>query len=291
MCKRPWRGRGARDATQLRVDRTTVNKTGTPDWGNVINGAPPGPVLRWQEGNDVTINPTDNLPKLIGFHWHGVILPNSMDGVPGLEIPGIRPGGTFTYRFPVVQSGAYWYHSHIAYQEQKGAYGALVIDPAGEPLAKDERDQVVLLSDWMDGSPLVVQNNLKHMSDYYNFDRRTLGTFVSDLKQSGLATTLKERACWADMRMDPSGIMQPTGALYTYPDERRDRRRQLDRAVPARRAGPAALRQRIGHDLLRHQHPRADHCWISRPGADGPCDPGRNPGPFSNSWGRAAELS
>ena len=200
----------------LRLDRVAINKSGTTDWANAINGGVPGPTMRWREGDVVTLNVTNNLPELTGLHWHGIILPNPMDGVPGLEFPGIQPGETFTYRFPVVQSGTYWYHSHLAYQEQKGAYGALIIDPAGTPRVQADRDYVVLLSDWMDGSPLIVHNNLKHMSDYYNFNRRTLGTFVSDVRQSGLAATVKERANWADMRMDPSGIMNPTGALYTY---------------------------------------------------------------------------
>ena len=200
----------------LVIDRAAVNKTGTADWGNTINGGVPGPVMRWQEGDVVTLNVTNRMPELTGLHWHGIILPNTMDGVPGLEFPGIKPGETFTYRFPVVQSGTYWYHSHMAYQEQKGAYGALVIDPAGTPRIQAERDYVVVLSDWMDGSPLVVHNNLKHMSDYYNFNRRTLGTFVGDVRQNGLGATVEERARWADMRMDPTGIMNPTGALYTY---------------------------------------------------------------------------
>ena len=200
----------------LVIDRAAVNKTGAADWGNTINGGVPGPVMRWREGDIVTLRVTNNMPELTGLHWHGIILPNTMDGVPGLEFPGIKPGETFTYRFPVVQSGTYWYHSHMAYQEQKGAYGALIIDPAGTPRVTADRDYVVVLSDWMDGSPLAVHNNLKHMSDYYNYHRRTLGTFVSDVEQSGLAATVKERASWADMRMDPSGIMNPTGALYTY---------------------------------------------------------------------------
>jgi len=173
-------------------------------------------VLNWREGDVVTINVTNNLPEMTGLHWHGIILPNDMDGVPGLEFPGIMPGETFTYRFPVVQSGTYWYHSHMGYQEQKGVYSALVIDPAGTPLIQADRDYVVVLSDWMDGSPLVVQNNLKHMSDYYNFNRRTLGTFISDVEQSGLKATVKERWNWADMRMDPSGLQEPTSTAFTY---------------------------------------------------------------------------
>ncbi|WP_428390777.1 copper resistance system multicopper oxidase [Lichenicoccus sp.] len=200
----------------LRLDRMTVNKTGTPSWANAINGGVPGPVLRWRQGDIVTLNVTNNLPEVTGVHWHGIILPNNMDGVPGLEFPGIQPGETFTYRFPVVQSGTYWYHSHMGYQEQKGALGALVIEPEGEPLIQADREHVILLEDWMDGDPYVVQNDLKHMSSFWNYNRRTLGTFVDDARQSGLGPTIKERLRWADMRMDPTGLAQPTGAFYTY---------------------------------------------------------------------------
>ncbi|MDQ2805141.1 MAG: copper resistance system multicopper oxidase [Pseudomonadota bacterium] len=200
----------------LSLDRITVNKTGTPAWANAINGGVPGPILYWREGDVVTINLTNNLPEVTGVHWHGVIIPNPMDGVPGLEFPGIKPGETFTYRFPVVQSGTYWYHSHMGYQEQKGAVGALVIEPAGEKLIRADRDYVVLLEDWMDGDPIIVANNVKQQGDYYNFHRRTLGTFISDTEQNGLGATIAERQRWGDMRMDPSGLAEPTGAIYTY---------------------------------------------------------------------------
>ena len=204
------------NAFNLTVDRIAINKSGKQDWANAINGMVPAPVLNWREGDIVTLNVTNNLPEMTGIHWHGIILPNDMDGVPGLEFPGIMPGETFTYRFPVLQSGTYWYHSHMGYQENKGVYGALVIDPAGEPLVRADRDYVVVLSDWLDGSPLVVQNNLKRMSSYYNFNRRTVGTFFSDVKQNGLGSTVKERAEWANMLMDPSGIQEPTGPAFTY---------------------------------------------------------------------------
>ncbi len=204
------------NAFDLRLDRIAVNKSGAPDWANAVNGGVPAPVLRWREGDVVTLNVTNNLPEVTGVHWHGIILPNPMDGVPGLEFPGIMPGETFTYRFPVLQSGTYWYHSHMGYQENKGAYGALIIDPAGEPLIKADRDYAVVLSDWLDGSPLVVENNLKRMPDYYNFNRRTLGTFADDVRQNGLAATVKERAEWSTMLMDPSGLQEPTGPAFTY---------------------------------------------------------------------------
>ncbi|HQT76249.1 MAG TPA: copper resistance system multicopper oxidase [Rhodopila sp.] len=200
----------------LRLDRLMVNKTGTPSWAYGINGGVPGPVLHWREGDVVTLNVTNNLPVTTGIHWHGIILPNPMDGVPGIEFPGIRPGETFTYRFPVVQSGTYWYHSHMGYQEQKGLIGALVIEPDGEPLIKVDRDYPIVLDDWMDGDPLVIASELKQNPDYYNYRRRTLGTFISDAEQSGLGMTIKERLSWGQMRMDPSGLAEPTGALYTY---------------------------------------------------------------------------
>jgi CopA family copper-resistance protein len=200
----------------LRLDRLSVNKTGTPSWANAFNGGVPGPVLHWRQGDVVTLNVTNNLPVMTGLHWHGIILPNGMDGVPGLEFTGIMPGETFTYRFPVLQSGTYWYHSHMGYQEQKGAYGALVIEPDGAPRVRADRDYPVVLSDWMDGDPLTVANNVKQNADYYNFHRRTLGTFISDTRQSGLGATMNERLQWGRMRMDPSGLAAPTGAIYTY---------------------------------------------------------------------------
>ena len=200
----------------LTIGRQAIDKTGRPSWANAINGGVPGPVLHWRQGDVVTLNVTNRMPEMTGLHWHGIILPNTMDGVPGLEFPGIQPGETFTYRFPVLQSGTYWYHSHMGYQEQKGAYGALVIDPAGDPLIQADRDYVVVLSDWMDGDPAIVQNNLKHDSDYYNYHRRTLGTFADDVAASGLRQTVDERLAWGRMRMDPTGLAEPTGALYTY---------------------------------------------------------------------------
>ena len=204
------------DRFDLSLGRVEVNKTGAPAWANGINGHVPGPVLHWREGDVVTINLTNRLPVVTGVHWHGIILPNGMDGVPGLEFPGIQPGETFTYRFPVMQSGTYWYHSHMAYQEQKGAYGALVIEPRAEPLIQADRDYVVVLSDWTDADPTVIQNNLKQQSDYYDYHRRTLGTFIDDARRSGLSETIDERLAWGRMRMEPMGLAEPTGALYTY---------------------------------------------------------------------------
>jgi CopA family copper-resistance protein len=206
----------AQSTYDLVVARGTANKTGTPTWANTINGGTPGPVLRWREGDVVTLNVRNDMPELTGLHWHGIILPNDMDGVPGLEFAGIAPGESYTYRFPVLQSGTYWYHSHMGYQEQKGVYGALVIDPVGRDLVQADRDYVVLLSDWTDEDPEDIQNKLKYQPDYYNFGKRTVTSFLSDVGQSGLEPVLKERFHENESRMDPSGLEAPSGATYTY---------------------------------------------------------------------------
>lgn len=200
----------------LTVERQPINKTGAPSWANVINGGTPGPTLRWREGDVVTIELMNRMPEMTGFHWHGIILPNPMDGVPGLQFPGIQPGERFTYRFPILQSGTYWYHSHMGYQEQKGAYGALIIDPAGTPNIRADRDYAIVLSDWTDEDPQVIANNFKLMPDMYNFNRRTVSTFATDVERSGLGAAMSERLRWARMRMDPSGVQAPTAYTYTY---------------------------------------------------------------------------
>jgi len=139
-----------------------------------------------------------------------------MDGVPGLSFAGIAPGKTFVYRIPVVQNGTYWYHSHYGGQEQVGLYGGLIIEPRDEdPIAYD-RDYAVLLSDWTDTSPETVYSNLKKQSDYYNFHKRTAGTFVQDIKSKGLGSTVRDRLMWGRMDMNPTDIADVTSATYIY---------------------------------------------------------------------------
>ena len=137
----------------LGIGYREVNFTGNPRQATVVNGGLPAPTLRWKQGEDVVLRVKNNLAVDSSIHWHGIILPSGMDGVPGFSFPGIKPGETFEYRFPVTQSGTYWYHSHSGFQEQTGLYGALVIDPAEpEPFSYD-RDYVVMLSDWSDTKP------------------------------------------------------------------------------------------------------------------------------------------
>jgi FtsP/CotA-like multicopper oxidase with cupredoxin domain len=154
-----------------------VNFTGRPSVATAVNGSVPAPILRWREGDTVTISVTNRLPVDTSIHWHGIRSPADMDGVPGLSFPGIAPNQTFVYRLPIRQHGTYWYHSHSRFQEQTGHYGPLIIDPQGKDRIEYDREYVILLSDWTDENPETVLSNLKQQSDYYNYNQRTVGTF------------------------------------------------------------------------------------------------------------------
>ncbi len=201
---------------QLEIGTAPLNITGRPRMATGVNGAVPAPILRWREGDTVTLAVTNRLAEPSSIHWHGVRTPSPMDGVPGLSFPGIAPGETFLYRFPVHQSGTYWYHSHTHFQEQTGLYGAIVIEPKGGYAQPFDRDYVVLLSDWSDEDPDTIVSNLKFQSDYYNYGQRTLGTFVKDVEQKGLDATVSDRLEWGRMRMSPTDILDVSGATYTY---------------------------------------------------------------------------
>jgi FtsP/CotA-like multicopper oxidase with cupredoxin domain len=200
----------------LTIAEHLVNFTGKPHTATLVNGALPAPLLRWREGDTVTINVHNALPEPASIHWHGVLVPANMDGVPGLSFRGIAPGQTYTYRFPVRQSGSYWYHSHSGFHEQTGLYGPLIIEPREpEPFGYD-RDYVVLLSDWTDRDPLDVYAILKRQSDYFNYQQPTLGDFVRDAKAAGVRAALERRLAWARMRMNPSDLADVSGQAYTY---------------------------------------------------------------------------
>ncbi len=200
----------------LRIGASSVNLTGRPRTALTINGSLPGPTLRWREGDTVTLRVANALTEETSIHWHGILLPANMDGVPGLSFDGIHPGKSYTYRFPVRQSGSYWYHSHSEFQEQLGVYGPLVIEPREpEPFAYD-REHVVLLTDWTDEDPARVFAKLKKQSDYYNFRQRTVGDFFRDARRNGLGATLSERRAWGEMRMSAGDLADVTGYTYTY---------------------------------------------------------------------------
>jgi CopA family copper-resistance protein len=200
---------------QLELAPMPINITGRPRTATAINGQVPGPTLRWREGDTVTIAVTNRLSFTSSLHWHGIRLPSAMDGVPGFSYAGIAPGQTFVYRFPVRQSGTYWYHGHGP-EEQTGTYGSLVIEPKGGFAQRFDRDYVVVLSDWSDESPLAIVANLKFQGDYYNHHRRTVGTFIEDARRDGLGPTVQDRLTWGDMRMSPTDILDVSGGTYTY---------------------------------------------------------------------------
>ncbi|MDP9509707.1 copper resistance system multicopper oxidase [Pseudomonas protegens] len=200
----------------LSIGQLPVNFSGQPRRAMTVNGSLPGPLLRWREGDRVTLRVRNRLHQMTSIHWHGIILPADMDGVPGLSFEGIEPGGLYRYSFPVKQHGTYWYHSHSGLQEQLGVYGALVIDAREpEPFTYD-RDYVVLLSDWSDEAPEQILRTLKKQSDYYNRHKRTLADFIEDVGRDGWAATVAERTMWAQMNMTPTDLADVSGATYTY---------------------------------------------------------------------------
>ena len=200
----------------LIIERKPFGFGGRNGMAVTINGTVPGPTLRFREGETVTLRVTNRLDEDTSIHWHGLLVPSDQDGVPGVSFPGIRRGETFTYHYRVRQNGTYWYHSHSSVQEQLGQYGALLIDPlARDPFAYD-REHVVILSDWTFQDPYRVLAVLKKQGGYYNFQQRTLGDFFREAKQKGLRATLEERTGWGKMRMNPTDILDVTGATYTY---------------------------------------------------------------------------
>ncbi|MFP5425080.1 MAG: copper resistance system multicopper oxidase [Gammaproteobacteria bacterium] len=200
----------------LYIGELPVNITGAPRTAMAINGSVPGPILRWREGDTVTLRVRNRLKQDTSIHWHGIILPANMDGVPGLSFHGIAPDGMYEYKFKVHQNGTYWYHSHSGLQEQSGVYGALVIDAKDpEPFVYD-RDYVVMLSDWTDEDPERVLSKLKKQSDYYNFHKRTVSDFVDDVSEKGWSAAVADRKMWAEMKMSPTDLADVSGYTYTY---------------------------------------------------------------------------
>ncbi|MCX4190837.1 copper resistance system multicopper oxidase [Methylophaga sp. OBS3] len=201
---------------ELVIDETLVNFTGKPRLATTINGSIPGPTLRWKQGDTVTIKIKNRLKTSTSIHWHGIILPYQMDGVPGISFDGIGAGQEFTYTFKVQQSGTYWYHSHSGFQEQTGMYGAIIIDPAEGESIKADRDYIIQLSDWTDEDPMDVFHKLKKQSDYFNMHKPTLGDFINEAQQKGLGQTVKDRQMWNEMRMSPTDLADVSSMTYTY---------------------------------------------------------------------------
>ncbi|KQZ78126.1 MULTISPECIES: copper resistance system multicopper oxidase [unclassified Pseudomonas] len=201
---------------ELLIGETPVNFTGNPRTAMTINGSLPGPLLRWREGDTVTLRVKNALKDSTSIHWHGILLPANMDGVPGLSFKGIDPGGLYVYQFKVRQNGTYWYHSHSGLQEQSGVYGPLVIDAREPEPFQYDRDYVVMLTDWTDEDPASLMKTLKKQSDYYNYHKRTVGDFIDDVSTNGWGATVADRKMWAEMKMNPTDLADVSGATYTY---------------------------------------------------------------------------
>lgn len=200
----------------LEIGALAVNFTGQPGMATTVNGRLPAPLLRWREGDTVTLRVSNRLSAPSSIHWHGIILPADMDGVPGLSFDGIRPGETYVYRFKVNQSGTYWYHSHSRFQEQTGLYGPIVIEPRRGERHRADREHVVLLSEWTNLDPEHIYRTLKRRSNSFNFGQRTVGDFVNDVRKQGWKPALADRRMWGQMRMDPTDLADVSGSAYTY---------------------------------------------------------------------------
>lgn len=201
---------------QLTIAEKTVNFSGVNKKAIVVNDSLAGPTLRFKEGDTVCIQVTNTLADDTSIHWHGIVLPSVMDGVPGLSFAGIKPGESFLYQFTLKQNGTYWYHSHSGWQEQQGLYGAIVIEAKeAEPFSYD-KDFVVLLSEWSDENPEQIFMNLHKNSEYYQKNKRTLAQTFADIERQGLKKTWQERKMWNEMRMSEADISDVTGATYQY---------------------------------------------------------------------------
>lgn len=243
---------------QLSIGESLANFTGRTRPAITVNGSLPAPILRWREGDTVSVRVANSLQAHpTSIHWHGILLPANMDGVPGLSFNGIAPGEAYQYRFTLKQSGTYWYHSHSMFQEQAGLYGALIIDPLQPAPYRFDREHVIMLSDWTDMDPGALFRRMKKLAEFDNYYKRTLPDFLRDVRRDGWGAATADRGMWGRMRMTPTDISDINAHTYTYllngtaPPA-------TGPAVPQRGEGAAALHQRRLDDLLRRAHPRLE---------------------------------
>lgn len=199
------------DRIALTIGHRAVRIGGRDGHAVTVNDTLPAPLIRLREGQHVRIAVTNMLDEDSSIHWHGLLVPFHYDGVPGVSFPGIAPGETFIYDFPIVQAGTYWYHGHSNMQEAMGLYGAMVIDPATHDPVHADREHILVLSDWSMVHPHRLLRRLKQSGGYYNRQRQTVAGLLAGRDQP-----LGERLKWAGMRMDPTDISDVTGATYRY---------------------------------------------------------------------------
>lgn len=208
--------RRAGEPIDLVIAEQKINLDGRTGNAMTINGSLPGSVLRLQEGEEAVIRVTNKLKEVSSIHWHGILVPPEMDGVPGVSFAGIKPNETFVYKFPVKQYGTYWFHSHSGGQELLGVYAPMIIEPIEPEPFKYDRDYVVMLSDYSFENPAKIIANLKKLSNYYNFNRRTIGEFFRDSSNKGVSVALSDYEAWSKMRMDPTDLADVTGYTLHY---------------------------------------------------------------------------
>ncbi|WP_297509404.1 copper resistance system multicopper oxidase [uncultured Caulobacter sp.] len=196
---------------KLTVGHAMARIDGRASHAAAVNGTIPGPLIRLKEGQRVRLSVTNTLDEDTSIHWHGLLVPFQMDGVPGVSFPGIKPGETFVYDFPVRQSGTYWWHSHSGLQEQMGHFGPIIVDPAGEDPIAHDREHVVMLSDWSFLHPHELFRRLKADPGHFNRQKQTVAGLLAGRDQP-----LKDRLDWGRMRMDPTDVLDVTGSVYTY---------------------------------------------------------------------------
>jgi len=195
---------------RLTVDQLAFPVDGKMGHAIAINGSVPAPLIRLKEGQNVRLTVDNRLGEDTSIHWHGLLVPFQMDGVPGISFPGIRAGTSFTYEFPIKQSGTYWYHSHSGLQEQLGHYGPIIIDPAGPDAVQYDREHVIVLSDWTFMHPHRLFTRMKQEGGFFNRNKRTLANNGQD------KLSAEDARMFAEMRMDPTDISDVTAAAYTY---------------------------------------------------------------------------
>jgi len=200
----------------LTIEERWVNFSGSPKLATVMNGSLPAPTLRLREGDTVTINVSNRLSVPSSVHWHGIILPFEMDGVPGISYGGIAPGETFQYRFTLNQHGTYWYHAHSGFQEMTGLYGALIVEPRETDGINADREHVVMFSEWTDENPEYLFQKLKTKGHLYNFNQPTLPELIRDISNNGLRTAFDRRQMFSAMRMKPTDLADLSAATLTY---------------------------------------------------------------------------
>lgn len=277
----PWAKAGTYGATDRLAEvsgneiELTLDRAGWPVDGKAgpaitVNGTVPGPILRLREGQRVRISVINRMDETASIHWHGMLVPFAMDGVPGVTFPGIPARSTFVYEFTVRQNGTYWYHSHSGFQEQLGLYGPIVIDPKGADPVHYDREHVVMLSDFSFMSPHEIIQRMKQQSGAFNYQRQTIAGLLAGRDQ-----TLEERLQWAKMRMDPTDISDVTGAVLKFLINGHRSRGQLDWPFQAGRAPEAALHQRSGPDGLQRADSRLAHDRGGGRRSDGATDSGR----------------